>query len=103
MSRGFALINICSPIPWEQFVDAVDFVIGDAGENVAEIGFGINGVELAGFDEGVDGSGAIAAPVGSSKEIVLAAKGNAPDGALSGVVVNLDTAIMNEACECLPA
>jgi hypothetical protein len=38
-------------------------VVVDAGEDVGEPGFGIDGVELCGFDEGVDGGGALPADV----------------------------------------
>ena len=38
-------------IPRQQFADAVDGMIGDAVEDFAEVGFGIEAVELGGFDE----------------------------------------------------
>jgi len=77
----------CRPIPRRQLADAVDLVIGNAGEDVAQIGFGVEVVELGGFDEGVDGGGALTAGIGSCEEIVLAAESDAADGALGGVVV----------------
>ena len=48
-------------VPGQQFVDAVDRVVGDAGQDVAQIGLGIEAVELGGLDQGVDGGGAPAA------------------------------------------
>jgi hypothetical protein len=35
-----------APPPWQQLVDPVDGVIGDAGQDVGEIGFGIVAVEF---------------------------------------------------------
>jgi hypothetical protein len=56
-------------------------------ENVAEIGLRIEAVELRRLDQGVHGSGTLATTVGAGEEPVLAADGNATQGALSGIVV----------------
>jgi hypothetical protein len=37
----------------QQLGDAVDGMVGDAADHLAQIGFGIEAVELGGFDEGV--------------------------------------------------
>ena len=37
------------PIPGEQVTDPIDRVIGDAGDEVAEISLGIEAIELGGF------------------------------------------------------
>jgi len=37
------------PVPGEQLADAVHRVIGDAGEDVGEVGLRVDGVELAGL------------------------------------------------------
>jgi hypothetical protein len=42
----------------EEGVDAVDRVVCDVGEEVSEIGFGIETVELGGFSQGVVHGGA---------------------------------------------
>ena len=89
--------------PGEEFVDPVDRVIGDAGENVAEVFFRIELVESGGFDEGVDSGGTLAAGIGAGEEIVLAAEGYAAQGSLGGVVVDLDAAVIDEAGELGPA
>jgi hypothetical protein len=54
-SRGDALVFWLANIPGEQVADAVDLVVGDAGEHVAEPGFRVEAVELGGFDQGVEG------------------------------------------------
>src|SRR5512132_2181276 len=63
-------------VPGKQVADAIDGVVGDAGEHVAEVGFWIEAVELGGLDQGIEGRGAFAAGVGPSKEVVLPAEGN---------------------------
>ena len=62
-------------------------MIGDAVQEIAEIGFGIEAVELGGFDEGIDRGGALAAGIRSGEEIVLATEGNGTKRSLGGVVI----------------
>jgi hypothetical protein len=38
-------------VPRKLLGDAVDGMVGDAGEHVAQIGFRIQAVELGGFDQ----------------------------------------------------
>jgi hypothetical protein len=66
------------PVPRQQIVDAVHFVIGDAPEEVPQVGERIDAGELAGFDQAVDRRGAVAAGVGAGEQPVLAAEGNRP-------------------------
>ena len=47
-------------------------MIGNVGENVPQIGFGIDVVELGGADQRVDGSSAPLTLVGTNEETVLA-------------------------------
>lgn len=39
------------PVPRQQFVEAFVGVVVDAGEDVGEPGFWVDGVEFGGFDE----------------------------------------------------
>ena len=78
-------------------------MVGDAAEDVAQIGLGVEAVELGGFDQGVDGGGAFAAGVGAGEQVVLAAQGQGPDGALGGVVVDLQAPVIEIARQGLPA
>lgn len=57
-------------VPWQQFFDAVDRVLSDAGEDMAEIEFWIDPVELGGSHKSVDGGCAMASRVGTGKEVV---------------------------------
>ena len=43
------------PVPRQEFGDAVDFVISDTAKNVPQIGFGVDGIQFAGLDDGIDG------------------------------------------------
>jgi hypothetical protein len=48
-------------------------MIGDAGKNASQVGFGIETIELGRLDQRVDGGGTLAALVGACEEVVLAA------------------------------
>lgn len=63
-------------------------MIGDAGEDVAEIALRIKRVHLCGLDERVDRGGALSAGVRAGEEIVLAAECERANGALRRVVVD---------------
>ena len=80
-------------IPGQQFVDPLDRMIGDAGDDIAEIGFRIEAVELGRFDEGVHRRGAFAAAVGTGEQPVFASQSQRPDGALGGVVADVEPAV----------
>jgi hypothetical protein len=54
-------------------------VIGDAAEHLAQVGFGIEAVELDAFNKGVDRGGALAAGIGAGEQIILPAEGNLAD------------------------
>ena len=49
---GWTVDFLCHrrPIPWQQFVEAVDLVVMDAVENVGQIGLRIEAVDLCGLD-----------------------------------------------------
>jgi hypothetical protein len=47
-------------IPGQQFVDPIDRVLADAGEEIAQIGFGLDAVELGGADDGIEDRSSLA-------------------------------------------
>jgi hypothetical protein len=53
-----------SEIPGQEFLQAVDWVIHDALEHVAQIEFWIESVKLCGAEQAVDGRCAFAAGIG---------------------------------------
>jgi hypothetical protein len=77
-------------------------MVGDAGQHIAKIGFGIEAVEFGCADQAVDGGCALAARVRSGKQVVLTAQGYAARRAFGSVVVDLDVAIVDEAGQRLP-
>jgi hypothetical protein len=85
--------------PREQFFDLVDRMVGDAGEDVAKIGFRVETVELCSFDERQDRRGTLATLVRSCEQPILAAERDRPDRPLGGIVVDLDGAVVEEAAE----
>ena len=72
-------------------------------EDVAEIGEGLDVVELCGFDKRADDGPAVGAAVGAGEQVVLATKGDRANGTLDGVVVEIDTAVIEEQAEGRPA
>jgi hypothetical protein len=90
-------------VPGQQLCDAVDPVIGDAAEHLAQVDFGIEAVELGAFNEGVDRGGALAAGVGAGEQIILPAKGERANRAFGSVVADLQRAVVKVARERGPA
>ena len=78
-------------------------MIGDTANHFAQVGFGIEAVELCGFDESTDCGGAFTAGVGSCEQIVLAAQGERSDCALGGVVADLQRTVIEIARQRGPA
>jgi len=90
-------------VPGQEFVDAVDGVIGDAGEHVAQVCFRIDVVQLRGADQAVDCGSAFAAGIRSREQVVLAAQGHHAQCSFRGVVVDFDAAIVQVAQQRFPA
>ena len=89
------------PVPWEEIVDTAHGIAArHAGEDVLEPGVRLYAVELCGFDEGDDDGLSLRAAVGAGEEMVLAAEGYRPDGALDSIIVEFDASILKEAGEC---
>ena len=90
-----------TPIPGQQFVNALGGMIGQASEHVGEPGLRVDIVELGGGDQRVDGSSAPAAFVGAGIP-VLSPQGNGPQLAFGGVVRHAKPPILEEAGEGVP-
>src|SRR5271165_5329333 len=78
-------------------------MIGDASEHAVQIGFGIETVELCGFDERVGRGGALTTGIGAGEHIILPTQGQRSDGALGGVVADLQVSIVEKTRERGPA
>jgi hypothetical protein len=59
------------PVPGKQVADAIDGMVGDAGENVAQIGLRVESAHLGGLDEGIHRCRANAAGIGAGKKVVF--------------------------------
>ena len=64
---------------------------------------GLDGVQLAGLDQRGENGPVLAAAVGACKERVLAVERDGTDGALDGVGVELDAAVVENAAQALSA
>ena len=72
-------------------------------KNVLEVGIWLNAIELGGRDQRAEHRPANGAAVGSCKQMVLAAESDGADGALDGIIVDLDAAVVEEPAERRPA
>ena len=65
-------LGLCDrDVPWQEFFDLVDRMVGDLFEHVMKIEFGVEPVELGRSEQRVDGCGAFSACVRSREEIVF--------------------------------
>lgn len=90
-------------IPRQQFIDAVGWVTGDARDEAAEICLGVEAAEFGGFDDGVDGGGAVVSAVGAGEGPVFASDGQGTDSAFGSVVADVETSVSGVARQCVPA
>ena len=77
-------------------------MVGDARKHRAQVGLGIEAVELGRADQAVDRRGPFPAHIGAREQIVLAAQGHRPQRPFSGVVVDLDAPVVAVARERRP-
>src|SRR6202035_937531 len=104
LARGLGLEAYWLPVPRQKFVEAAGgMTVGHALQDVSEPGKGLDVVELCGGNEGADGCPSDTATIGAREQMVFAPKRDRPDGALDGVIVELDAAVMEEAAEGGPA
>jgi hypothetical protein len=73
-------------VPRQEFIDPSSGMVCDAGNGVSQRSLWIDTVELCGLDQAVDGGSTLAAFIGASEQLVLAAEGDASERALSAVV-----------------
>lgn len=59
------------PFPWQQFINPIDGMIGDASDDVGEPGFRVDVVEARGFNQRMHDRSATPAFVRTGEEIVL--------------------------------
>jgi len=91
------------PIPGQQVADAIDGMVGDAGEHVAQISLWIELAHLGGLDQGIDRGRANAAGIGAGKKIVFPSHRQWPDRPFGGIVGHLQSAVGGVARQRRPA
>lgn len=55
--RSSGILELASDLPGHEFVDPIDRMVGKVGQDVTQLGFGINAIESARPDERVHDSG----------------------------------------------
>ncbi len=84
---GGAVSIECSHHPREQFFDAVDGMVGESGEHVAEVALWIEAVEFGGAGQAIEHGGAFTALIRTGEEVILASESDGTQGPFGGVVV----------------
>ena len=74
-------------------VELICFEIRDALEDIGKIIEGVDAIEFAGFNNGVNGSSVFSAMITSSEQIILTPNHARFDFALSGVVINVQVSM----------
>jgi hypothetical protein len=87
------------PFPRQEFVDAIDRMIGDAGENVGEPGLRVDAVELGGLDERIHHSGTVRPALRPGEQPRFPAEREAAQRPLGRVVRQADATILEESGE----
>src|SRR3546814_13471544 len=84
--------------------DAVGGITGgEAGEGFGQPLVGVDGAELATFDERSDHRPVVAALVGTGKQGIFAIASQRPDRSFDGIGVEVDATVIDEALEAVPA
>jgi hypothetical protein len=71
LSSDDVMVKLIGNDPWQQFVKAVNEMLSDASDDVAQIGLGIKTIQFGGAGQGVDCSAPFAAAVGTEVQEVF--------------------------------
>ena len=77
-------------VPRQKFLNAIDGMLGDALQHLAQIGFRVETVQFGRANQAIDCGSAFATGIGSREQIVLPPQGHGPQRPFGGVVVDLD-------------
>ena len=102
-SNGGLGLLVRLPIPGKQLGDLVGGMIWKRGQHVSEPGLRIDVVHLAGFDQGIDGGGTMAAGIRAGEGPILSSDRHTTQRSFGGVVRKADAAVVEEAGERCPA
>ena len=105
---GGGLGEFLPEVPGQEFLDAVDGMIGDGGQRVAQLELWVESAEFGAADQAVDRCGALATGIGAGEQVILAAQSDGAQRSLGGVMpraglcrVRADW-VRNAACSSLP-
>ena len=87
----------------QQFANVTGFVRRQSPQHIAQVGTGIDPVELGRLDQAHDGGRALACQQRARKQPVLAPDRDGPHLVLDPIVVDGQPAVVDEARERLPA
>jgi hypothetical protein len=90
-------------IPRQQFINPVDPLICDAGEDICQPRLGVNVVKLGGFHEGVDDGCRFATALGAHEHVFFATYGDAAHGPFGCVVVEFKEPVIQISAQPLHA
>ena len=82
-------------VPGQEFLDAVNGMVGDAAQDVGQVGFWIQSVQFRGTQQGIHRGGALAACIGTCKQVVLASQRYRSQCTFRRIVVDFQAAIMH--------
>ncbi|OGB25654.1 MAG: hypothetical protein A3I66_00005 [Burkholderiales bacterium RIFCSPLOWO2_02_FULL_57_36] len=89
-------------VPWQKLVNPIDRMVGDVGEDMAQVGFWIEPVHARRPDERVHRGSALSAAVSTKKQEIFSAKTASPQRILGDIVVDLGHAIVTVIDQGLP-
>ena len=105
MFLGRRIFRLRLPIGERQeLVDSAHRMTGDdPGEHVAQVGFRINAIHLAGLDERSNDGPVFTTPIRSCKKMILPAKCNRAHCAFDNIGIDFNATVIKEAREPFPA
>lgn len=69
-------------------------MVGDAGQQLAQVCFRVQAIELGRTDETVDRRSALAAGIGPCEQVILPPQSDRTQGTLGGIVVDLQATVV---------
>ena len=92
-----------SNIPGQQLINAVNWMIGNAHQDVAQICFRVESVQFGRADQAVHGCSTFSASIGAREQVVLPSDRNSAQRTLRCIVVNLEQTVIAIALQSTPA
>jgi hypothetical protein len=91
LSSGGVVVKLIGDDPWQQLVDAIDGMLCDASDDVAQVGLRIKAIQFGGSNQCVNSGPAFAAAVGTEVQEVFRPSATARK-ARSAALLSISTA-----------